>query len=138
MSSSRLVTIIVLVPRRVRRRRPARKVSTALTPSRPARKAQALRPAESHLEALLERVHRKHPGRLWSVRELAERGFVLAEDCRRLGYALSAAIRAGGRVGRFVLVRVTTDRDGAVYRADAVTSAVSSGDSPGGPADDRA
>lgn len=118
------ITVVILVPRRVRRRRPARKAS-------------ALRPAESHLEALLERVHRKHPGRLWTVNELWEQGFVAADDTRRLGYTLSAAMRAGGRVGRFTLHREGQDRSGAIYRAEVVSSAVTCGDSAALPAKNR-
>lgn len=78
-------------------------------------------PAAADLGALFQTIWTRHGDKLWSVSELRALGYVPPDQCRALGYSLSAAVRAGGRVGRFELHRVGEDRGGAIYRLEVVT-----------------
>lgn len=90
---------------------------------------------DKKVSALFELIEQRHGDRLWSVSELRSLGYVQAHECRPLGFELSRLVRAGGRLGPFVLRRVGEDRTGAIY---AVSRAVTRGDSARAQRDTRA
>jgi len=76
--------------------------------------------AETNLEPLIERVWKRYGGAVWAVADWRRDRLVARQDTNRIGRELSKHWRRGGRIGRFVLVRVDVEsHDGAIYRLEA-------------------